>query len=493
LIGVQARSARVYLVVTIKGERTMKKLAMFCLLILTVVAFAADKWIDQIQILMTEQEKADYKKLKSDADKQKFVADFWAKRDPTPGTPENEFKNNYETNFGQVNAKMKDKRAFESDMGQTLLLLGPPADQKQEGGKPATSGEEEAEGGPPAKQTWTFRNLPAEVASGDVTIEFRVSGGAWKFVDRKQAQALLEKARLKVIGAGQTAAQAPQAPAAQQAPAPPKPAASDVPPVTSPDVKAALDATATGSAPKDIPVNALVDSFMTSEGDVFSTFAINTGSDAGAGKVGIRVLDSTGNIVKETELPFVDAAATPAEPAGYFQSKLPITPGEYSVALAVSSGGKAGGVKKSLSVPQYTEKLAISSIILSKKFNQLTEAKPEKTPYTFGKIKVDPNTERVFTKADELILVYEAYNFQQDASGQANLESVITFQKGNDKPKPIPPAPAKGLPIGKKMTVPTSFALSETFFSPGEWKIKLTVTDKATSQSATQEANFTIK
>jgi GWxTD domain-containing protein len=471
----------------------MKKLAMFCLLILTAVAFAADKWIDQIQILMTEQEKADYKKLKSDADKQKFVNDFWAKRDPTPGTPENEFKNNYETNFGQVNAKMKDKRAFESDMGQTLLLLGPPADQKQEGGKPAAAGEEEA-GGPPGKQIWTFRNLPAEVASGDVTIEFRVSGATWKFADRKQAQAILEKARQKAISAGQTAAQAPQqTPAPTQAIPPAKPATSDVPPVTSPDVKAALEATATGSAPKDIPVNALVDSFMTSEGDVFSTFAINAAADAGAGKVGIRVLDSTGNTVKETELPFVDATATPAEAAGYFQSKLPIAPGEYSVALAVSSGGKAGGVKKTLTVPEYGGKFAISSIILSKKFNQLTEAKPEKTPYTFGKIKVDPNTERVFTKADELIVVYEAYNFQQDAGGQANLETVITFQKGNEKPKSIPPAPAKGLVTGKKMTVPTSFSLTEAFFTPGEWKIKLTVTDKATSQSATTDATFTIK
>ncbi len=465
---------------------------MFCFLALTVVAFAADKWIDQIQVLMTEQEKADFKKLKSDADKEKFVADFWAKRDPTAGTPENEFKNNYETNFAQVNAKMKDKRAFESDMGQTLLLLGPPADQKQEGGKPAGYGEEE-EGGAPGKQVWVFRNLPAEVASGEVTIEFRVSGGAWKFADKKIAQALLEKARERAISAGQAAAHTPQEPAAKQPQAAAKPAVSDAPPVTSPDVKAALDATATGAAPKDIPVIALVDSFMTSEGEVFSTFALNTGADSSGGKVGIRVLDSTGNTVKETELPFVDATATPAEPAGYFQSRLPMTPGEYSVALAVSSGGKAGGVKKTLSVPQYDGKFAISSIILSKKFNQLTEAKPEKTPYTFGKIKVDPNTERVFSKTDELIIVYEAYNFQQDATGQASLEATITFQKGTDKPKPTTPSPAKGLVTGKKMTVPTSFSLSESFFTPGEWKIKLTVNDKGSSQSATQEAGFTIK
>ncbi len=469
----------------------MKKLAMFCLLVFAVIAFGADKWMDQIGILMTEQEKAEYKKLKSDADKQKFVADFWAKRDPTSGTPENEYKTNHEKNSVEVNTRMKDKRAFESDMGQTLLLLGPPADQKSEGGKPSAYGEEE-EGGTPGKQVWTYKNLPADVASGEVKIEFTVSGTEWKFADKKQAQALLEKARQRTISVAQASAHGTQEIPPKQPDAAPKPAVGDVPPVTSPDVKAALDATATGTAPSDIPVVALVDSFMTSAGEVFSTFAINAAGDAGA-KVGIRVLDSTGKTVKETELPFVDATATPAEPAGYFQSKLPMTPGEYSVALAVSSAGKAGGIKKTLNVPQYDGKLAISSIILAKKFNQLTEAKPEKTPYTFGKIKVDPNTERVFSKSDELIILYEAYNFKQEPAGQGDLESVITFQKGNEKPRAIPPSPAKGLVTGKKMTIPTSFALSESFFTPGEWKMKVSLTDKATKQSATQEVTFTIK
>jgi GWxTD domain-containing protein len=468
----------------------MKKLMMLCLLALVTVVYAEDKWINTIKILLTEQEKADYKKLKTDAEKEKFVNDAWAKRDPTPDTPDNEFKTNFENNLSQVNERMKKKNAFESDMGQTLLLLGPPAEQKDEGGKKtANYGEDEEEGAAAAgKKIWVYKSLPSDVATGEVKVEFHPSGGEWRFVDKTSAGALLEKARQHTMTAAVAAHGTQEIPAKQPGPAPKAPT-TEMPGVTTPEVKAALDATATGTAPKDIPVNALTDTFMTSEGETFSTFAIQTPADAAGSKVGIRVLDSAGTTVKEAELPFVDA--TSPEAPGYFQTKLPLTPGEHSVAMAVVGTGKSGGVKKTISVPDFSGKFGMSSVILSRKFNQLPEAKPEKTPYTFGKIKVDPDVERTFTKADDLIIVYEIYNFQADASGKPNLEVTISFQKGNEKPKSTQPTAANGLVTGKKMTIPTSFPLAT--FPPGDWKIKISVDDKVSNQTVSQEAAYTIK
>jgi|GEM_PF-3169429 len=468
----------------------MKKFMMLCLLAIVTIAYAEDKYIDHIKILMTEQEKADYKKLKSDNEKQKFVDDFWARRDPSPDTPENEFKTAFENNLQQVNDRMKNKKAFETDIGQTLLLLGPPSDQKDAGGKSSNYDEDEASSGAPGKKIWTYKNLPPDVASGEITIEFRPSGGEWRFADKKTVGAILEKARMHSISTQASAHGSQEVPAKQPEVAP-KPAAAEIPAVTTPEVKAALDATATGTAPTEVPMNALADSFMTSEGDVFSTFAISTTADTAGAKVGIRVMDSSGALVEETELPFVDATANPPEAAGYFQTKLPIPAGDYSVALAVVAGGKSGGSKKTFSVPDYAGKFGISSVILSRKFNTLTEAKPEKTPYTFGKIKVDPDTERIFTKADDLIIVYEVYNAQNDAAGKPSVEVTIGFQKGMEKPKNTQPAPANGLVTGKKMTVPTSFPL--TTFPSGDWKIKVSITDKLTTQTASQETSFTIK
>ncbi|HEU4522313.1 MAG TPA: GWxTD domain-containing protein, partial [Thermoanaerobaculia bacterium] len=44
------------------------------------------KWI------MTPEETANWKKVRSDADAKAFVDLFWARRDPSPGTPANEFQ-----------------------------------------------------------------------------------------------------------------------------------------------------------------------------------------------------------------------------------------------------------------------------------------------------------------------------------------------------------------------------------------------------------------
>ena len=468
----------------------MKKFAMFFLFAVAVTAFAADKWIEQIQILMTEQEKADYKKLKSDAEKQKFVETLWAKRDPSPGTPENEYKSNFEKNLEQVNTLMKNKRAYESDMGQTLLLLGPPTEQKDEKGPQSAYEEEEEEEAALGKKVWVYKTVPGDASAGEVIVEFRPSAGEWKFADRKKIEPILEKARQRGITSAQTA-QAQQPP--QQTQAAPTTGTPAVPGAISPEVKEALDATASGTPPTEVPVHALVDSFMTSTGEVFATFAVHSEGAVAGSKVGLRFIDSTGKVVTEKEVPFVDAAASPAEPAGYFQTELPVSAGDHSVAIAVVSNGKKGGIKKSLTVPDHTSKFSMSSIILGKGHQQLNEAKPEKVPYTFGRIKVNPNVPRTFSKSDELIIIYEAYNFKPDSSGQPNIEASIAFQKGTENPKQIPATQAKGLVTGKKLTTPTSFALSEKFFTPGDWKIIVTLTDKTSNQTAKQEAAFTVQ
>ena len=73
----------------------MKKLACFLLIAFATVVFADkyDDWVNvDVKAIITKPEKDAFKKLKSDAEKEKFIQDFWAKRDPSRGTPENEFK-----------------------------------------------------------------------------------------------------------------------------------------------------------------------------------------------------------------------------------------------------------------------------------------------------------------------------------------------------------------------------------------------------------------
>ncbi|HSP69205.1 MAG TPA: hypothetical protein VLN48_15870, partial [Bryobacteraceae bacterium] len=160
--------------------------------------------------------------------------------------------------------------------------------------------------------------------------------------------------------------------------------------------------------------------------------------------------------------------------------------------LAVVAGGKIGSAKQTLSVPNYSAGLSMSSLILAKNFKQLPEAKPEKEAYTFGRIKVEASTDHIFTKADEMIVVYEGYNFQMAAGATTpSLEVTFTFQHEKEAAKATPPAPPNGLVTGKKITVPTSYPLEK--FPPGNYKLTVNLTDKATGKSISRETTFTVK
>lgn len=459
----------------------MKKFLM-CLLLLTVsVAFADqyDKWVDEtVKVLITKEERDAFKKLKTNEEKDKFMADFWTKRDPSPGTPENEFKTEYEARLKTVTEKITggQRRPADTDMGKAVLLLGNPSDSKKEEGEPP-------------KQTWTWTGLPKEMGVGDPVIKFvgDEEQGGFKFDDPKAANDTLDKARTYFAKLS-TVAQA-QAPAPAATPAKPSTVAQPTAvAVTTPELKSALDAAASGSGAKDFSADVLGDSFMTSEGQTFATVALKSDAPKTA-KVGVRIVDASGNTVTETELPFTSAK----EKQGFFETALPVSAGEYSMVIAASDGGKSSGTKIPLSVPDYGSKLSISSPIFVGEFQQLPAGEPEMSPYTFGKTKIVPSFDHVFPKGGDLKVLYEIYNAQNDpATGKSNLEETVRFEKqGGGNPKQSKPAPPQGFAIGKKITVPTGFPLST--FEPGEYKLTLTITDKTSGQTATKESTFKVQ
>ncbi len=456
----------------------MKKILMLLLLLAVSVAFADqyDKWVDEtVKVLITKEERDAFKKLKTSEEKEKFIADFWVKRDPSPGTPENEFKTEYENRVKTVSEKITggQKKPLDTDMGKAVLLLGSPSDQKKEEGEPP-------------KQTWAWKGLPKEMGVGDPAIQFvgDEEKGGFVFADPKTANETLDKARAFFANLSQVAT-------AQTPPPVTKTTTIGEPTivaVATPGVKSALDAAASGSATKDFSADVLGDSFMTSEGQTFATVALKSDAPKTA-KVGVRIVDASGNTVTETELPFASAE----EKAGFFETSLKVQPGDYSMLVGVSDGSKSSGAKVPLSVPDYSSKLSISSPIFVGEFQQLNEGKPEMAPYTFGKTKIVPSFDHVFAKGSDLKMLYEIYNAQNDpTTSKTNLEETVKFEKqGGGNPKQSHPSPPQGFAIGKKITVPTGFPLAT--FEPGEYKLTLTITDKASGQTATKETTFKVQ
>lgn len=451
----------------------MKKLLL--ILIFAFVAAASadqyDKWInDEVKILITKPEKDAFKKLKTNEEKEKFIAEFWAKRDPSPNSPTNEFKDFYEANLKYVKETLK--LPLDSNVGETYLLLGNPTEMKEEG-------EED-----PKDRILIYKDTPRGVITGEVQIKFEADEdtGKYVFTDGKTAKELLEKARNYYATLSTTAAASttPQqaVPAAPQAP----------PPVTTPELKAALDAAAAGNAPTAIPFASIVDSFMTSTGESFITVAASSTADVSSARIGVRVLDASGAIVQEEEKPFPSSS----ERGGYFQTSMPLGAGDYSLAIGIVSGSVAGGSKQTFKVPDRSSALSISSLIISKQHKILPEAALEKEPYTFGKIKIEPAVDHAFSKKEEMTVAYEVYNFEVDPkTGNPNLEVTISFQREGGKLLQAPPEAMRGLVTGKKINTGTTFALSS--LAPGKQKMTISVTDKIKNQTATAEASFELK
>src|SRR5207248_3113946 len=54
---------------------------------------ALRKWLDEdVSYIITNEERAAFKALKTDEEREQFIEQFWLRRDPTPDTVDNEFK-----------------------------------------------------------------------------------------------------------------------------------------------------------------------------------------------------------------------------------------------------------------------------------------------------------------------------------------------------------------------------------------------------------------
>jgi GWxTD domain-containing protein len=88
------------------------------------------QWLDLVAYHIQPVEKDVFLKLTSDRDRDVFVETFWKQRDPTPGTPENEYRDELVKRFKYCNefyGRATTREGWKTDMGRFHMILGPPA------------------------------------------------------------------------------------------------------------------------------------------------------------------------------------------------------------------------------------------------------------------------------------------------------------------------------------------------------------------------------
>ncbi|MFO7980389.1 MAG: GWxTD domain-containing protein [Candidatus Aminicenantes bacterium] len=90
------------------------------------------KWMEEeVVYIITPAEKEVFYKLETDRERDLFIKEFWRQRDPMPGTPKNEFKEEHYRRIDHVKTtrmwlQPKLKNSWRTDRGRIYITLGEP-------------------------------------------------------------------------------------------------------------------------------------------------------------------------------------------------------------------------------------------------------------------------------------------------------------------------------------------------------------------------------
>lgn len=85
------------------------------------------KWVQEdVTYIISDRERAAFAALQSDPEREKFIEQFWSRRDPTPGTPANEMKEEHYRRIAYSNGRFAAGiPGWKTDRGRIYIVRGP--------------------------------------------------------------------------------------------------------------------------------------------------------------------------------------------------------------------------------------------------------------------------------------------------------------------------------------------------------------------------------
>ena len=389
------------------------------------------KWLDEdVSYIITDEERSAFKQLSNDEERDNFIEAFWQRRDPTPDTEENEFKEEHYQRIAYANEHFAaGVPGWKTDRGRIYIVFGKPdeTDSHPSGGtyeRPMDEGGGETSTFP--FEDWRYRYI--EGIGQEVIIEFVdtcMCGEYHMTMDRSEKDALLmtpnagltmweqmgmaNKAQrfsgngLERLGTGPESSmlqtkefdRLDQFAKLQQAPK-----------VKFTDLEEAVNSKVILNP---MPFDVKVDYVKVTSDTVLVpiviqmknrdiTFVNKEGVQRGTVNIFARLSTLTGKIVQtfeDTVQVDVPAELLPktAENASVYPRALPLRPGLYKLNIAVKdvNGDRKGVWSRSIRVPEFSEdKLSTSSLIVA----DLMEPVPTKAigsgNFVIGTTKVRP-------------------------------------------------------------------------------------------------------
>jgi GWxTD domain-containing protein len=155
------------------------------------------KWLDEdVVYIITDEERAAFKQLSNDEERDNFIEAFWQRRDPTPDTEENEYKEEHYQRIAYANEHFAaGVPGWKTDRGRIYIVFGKPdeIDSHPSGGsyeRPMDEGGGETSTFP--FEDWRYRYIDG--IGQEVIVEFVDTCMCGEFhmtMDRSEKDALL--------------------------------------------------------------------------------------------------------------------------------------------------------------------------------------------------------------------------------------------------------------------------------------------------------------
>lgn len=485
-------------------------------------------WLkEDVAYIITPEEKDAFFHLNTDEEREQFIEQFWLRRDPTPDTIENEFKEEHYRRIAYANERF---RGWQSDMGMIYVIHGPPDEIEQMPAGGFYNRTPDEGGGGTAVfpfERWSYRYI--EGVGDDIVLEFvdRCICGDYQLTSDPSLKDSLVMSighgltLMEMMGRAKRVDRFIQGDGTRQAEAFHKPVRGQQfdrlrihatvqkpPPVKFKDLEEMVDTKISFNL---LPFELRTDYLRVTDDSILVpitvavkkkdvTFQVTNGLHQSVVNIFGRIYTMTGRIVQT----FEDVIKLDIPPSlftdenlrttTYYQKAIPLRPGLYKLSLALKDiySGNVGTIEQRLAVPRFDEdQLAHSTLMLADEMERVPNRQVGSGQFVIGDTKVRPALEERFERGGKLGIYLQVYNLGVDEkSRRPDATFDYTFLRDNQPVLQHQESTANMERAGTQVTLTKLLSLAS--FQPGDYKLLIKVTDRVRQQTITPSAEFKI-
>src|SRR6202521_4295287 len=510
-----------------KGKKNLRKLEK-------ELATPYKKWLEEeVPYIITDEERSAFLRLQTNEEREQFIEGFWQRRDPTPDTVENEFKEEHYRRIAYANERFSSGiPGWRTDRGRIYIIWGKP-DEIEPPSPGSPYNRPMTEGGGQTTvygfDDWTYHYM--EGIGQNITIEFVDPTGTGEYhitmdPGEKDAMSHVPGGGPSMLESMGMSSQADRFRRSDGSTAPLGPAGSNA--MDSQNEFTRLEQFAKVQAPPPVKFKDLEEvvssrilrnqisfdyrfDFMRITGDTIlvpvtvqiqnkqMTFRDHDGVQSASLNLFGRISSMTGRVIQTFEdviqRDFPDSLLEPSlKGFSIYQKAVPLRPGLYKLDLVIKdvNSGNVGVVNTRLAVsPIPDDKLEASSLILADQMEAASSKDVGVGQFVLGSTKVRPKLDAEF-HADQALDVYmQFYNLKVDDKTHKNNVSLdFKVTQGDQTVAHEVKTGDQLQQNGEQITFQQ--VIAPKTLPPGKYKLQIQATDLVANQTVSRTADFTV-